>query len=147
MCNPLAIIGGVIQGIGAARQARAARNAANQQAALSEMQAQNERIVANSKINAVMRNAYRIGGQQRAAATEGGLEMTGSVVDVMTDTANEVDLDVQTILWNSQAYVDTKKYEANIHRSNARSASASVPFAFLSPILNTAARLPSFGTS
>jgi len=143
MCDPIfLIVGAVVQGVGAMRQQKAAAAAARKQEELANKQADQIEEAGAHKIRQVMHQAARIGGQQRAAAVEGGLALSGSISDVMAASAAEADMDLEAIIWNADASASNKRFEGTIHAANARSASAAAPFAFLSPILRTAAQYP-----
>ena len=143
MCGPtLLLIGTLAQGVGSMMQLSAQAQNAEMQAELLDKQAQEERLTGAYKAGRLGDQAARIGGQQRTAAAEGGLDPTGSVVDVAASSAEEVELDMQAIMFNSRSAADNKWFAAGIQRQNARSARASMPFAFLSPILNNASKFP-----
>lgn len=150
MCDPtmLLLASSAVSGMGAFMGAQQQAAASEAQAEAAEVRAQQEHQAGAFKAARAGDQFARIGGQQRAAVAEGGLAQSGSAVDVADDTASEADLDIATILWNSNAAATNSRNAASIHRANAKSARRSAPISFLSPILGNAARFPSaFGFS
>lgn len=144
MCGMvMGLIGGVVQGIGAMQAANDAAESHEMNAKAMEERAIQQRIQGAYQGARVTEKAARIGGQQRAAAAEGGIAMTGSAADVAEDTGQELDLEVAAVLWNSQAAATQSQNQAAVERTNAASARRSAPLAFLSPVLGAAARFPS----
>lgn len=144
MCDitMLLIAGAVVQGVGAVMQLSAQKKNSEMQAELAEKQAGQVYEAGAFASKQVARDVDRISGQQIAAFAEGGLEFSGSNRDVHIDTLSEGDLDVATIMHNAGSQSENLKFEAGINRQNARSAGAAMPFAFLTPLFNTAARFP-----
>ena len=140
MCNPtLLLIGSMVQGVGAMNQMQAQADSYDAQADLSTKQGRDALVVGKHRAKRAEDDARRVGGQQRAAFAEGGLDVSsGSAYEVQQASAQEADLDIAAILWSTNAEMDSKKYESGIYKQNAKSARAAAPMAFLSPILKQA---------
>jgi hypothetical protein len=144
MCTMvLGLIGGVVQGIGAMQSANAAADSHEANAASLAERATQQRMQGAYEGARITEKAARVGGQQRAAAAEGGLAMTGSAAEVAVDTGQEFDLEVGAVLWNSKAAANQSLDQADIEKMNASNARASAPLAFLSPVLGAATRFSS----
>lgn len=147
MCDPmimgaLSIAGGVMQGVGAAQQMKAQAVSHANEAEMKELQKHEQHMASAYKMARLTDEAKRIGGQQRAATVEGGLTMTGSAMDVAMDTANEIDLDLAAIKFNSnltETHLEVGR-QADLKRS--ADANSAVGLAFLTPILGAAAKFP-----
>lgn len=138
MC--VAIIGGVLSGIGAAIGMAGQRANAKAQAQLERRQAQIEEKVGHYKAERTQDEVDRALGAQRAGFAANGVALdTGSASDVILGTAEEGALDVAAIRWNSNLAADNLRYKAKISDMNAKIAGASMPFAFAAPVINSIA--------
>lgn len=107
MCNPALIGAGVTLGSGAA-SANAQRNSAEYNAAvgeinaeISEQQAQDAIARGEADVSAYRTQINALRGRQRAAIGSSNIEMSGSALDLMVDTATVGELDIQTIRNNA----------------------------------------------
>lgn len=135
MCigTAMAVAGGVVQGIGAASQAKAQGASYEAKAAGEERQAKLEIETGKYEAARTEDTVLRTVGAQRAGFAANGLS-GGSVTDVITDTNTEGQLDVEAIKWNANLKADNAKYDAKVSRMNADSAKSSAGIAFLTPI-------------
>ncbi len=144
MCSPalaLGLIGGVIQGIGAAQQAQnaaanaeAQRQAALRDAAIKQEQGSYEGARAKER-------GGQLVGKQVATYSAGGINpSTGSPVQTIATTAADVQLDIAAARWGTQRSVENSIYESKVAEMNKKSAQQAAPIAFLTPIIS------SFGT-
>lgn len=140
MCLP--IIGGIISGIGAVIGAIGQARALEAQARANERQAEIERDIGAYEGARHGEKVQRIAGQQRANyAASGVIGAEGSALSVLDETAVEGAMDIAAIRYNANSKADILDYNAKINRMNAKTAKASAPFAFLSPVLSGAARM------
>lgn len=120
MC--LAVVGAVVSAVGtlasaaaASAQARAQQEALNRQALMEsqrgayESQRQKD---ANTRKLAGMRGQY----------LSSGVALSGSALDVLTESATEASLDEQAILYGAKVRSDNLRYEAKIAGMNAKHA-------------------------
>lgn len=139
MClDPMSMIGlagAAVSGIGGAMQAQNQAKQSEMQANAVERDAEATKKASAYEAARTREVVARTLGSQSAGIASNGVAFSGSAIDVMMDTATEGDLDVEAIKWNSKVKTDGMKYEAMQHRSNAASASAAAPIAFLSPII------------
>lgn len=134
MCLP--IIGGIISGIGAAMGAAGQAAQAKGQANMDRRQAQIEGEVGGYKAARTADNNQRVAGAQKAGFAANGVGMTGSASDVILDSTQEGALDVAAIRWNSGLQQDNLRYSAKLNDMNAKIATAAIPFAFATPVIN-----------
>lgn len=140
----LSLIGGVISGIGAMQQAKAAAASEQAQAEARRRQALIDQDSGAYKAQQQQRQVDRVLGKQRAGFLSSGISLSGSATDVIEESAMEGALDVAAIRWNSQVSADNERYNAKINDMNAKNARASAPIAFLAPVLSGVAK---FGSS
>ena len=137
MCLPaLAIVGGIVSGIGAAMGAEANAASLDAQAKFKERQAQMEKMAGGIKAERTGEQVDRVLGNQRAGFAANGLALDGSAADVIAETATEGQLDIDTIRWNSNLSADNLRYQAKIDKMNAKAERRAAPLAFLAPTLN-----------
>lgn len=129
----LGIAGGVMSGIGAARQAKAQQASYEAQAAAQQRQAEIDLKTGAYEAARTEDTVLRTVGAQRAGFAANGL-VGGSETDVITDTNIEGQLDVEAIRWNSNLKADNAKYDAKVSKMNADNAGASAGIAFLTPV-------------
>jgi hypothetical protein len=79
-------------------------------------------------------------GCQRAGFAANGIALSGSAEDTLLDSAEEGALDVATVRWNSKLAADNLRYSAKIDKMNAKTTRQSMPLAFISPVLSSAAQ-------
>lgn len=134
MC--VAIIGGIVSGVGAAMGAMSARASAKGEAAMANRQAGIETATGAYKAERTQDDINRTLGQQRAGFAANGVGLSGSAADTIADSAEEGALDVAAIRWNSKLASDNLRYKAKLANANANQAAIAAPIAFLSPTLN-----------
>jgi len=118
----LTIGSAALGGAGTLAQAQAQKKAANYNAAVQEQQATLEQQKGAAKATEIAgRTKQRLAGA-RAASMESGLELTGSVSDVL-DTVNQQGvLDSMTALWDSSTRAQGLRNSAELERSKGKSA-------------------------
>ena len=133
----MGLVGSVVQGMGAAQQANAQAAAYRAQAKLHDRQAKMERQKGAFEAQKNQDKAARVLGSQRAAFAASGLQInqSTSVIDSVSDTSAELDLDTQAIRYGAVTRSSNEKYEGKIARMNAKAAADSAKFAMLSPII------------
>lgn len=144
MCLPIIagiapLLSGVVSGIGGAMQAKnqAAQYKGQERMAKREGQIEQERGAYEGARTVDQIN--RTQGAARAGMIANGVGLTGSSADVIQDSATEGALDVAAIRWNSNLKVENSRFSAEQAKRNAKSASASAPLAFISPVISGAA--------
>lgn len=145
MCTPIAAAGigaagSVVQGFGAASQAKSEEASLNAKAAGQERQAEIDKQAAEYEAARTEDTIRRTTGAQRAGFAANGIALDGSAAEVIADTEAEGALDVAAIRWNSQIKQDNSKYDAKISRMNADSAGASAGLAFIAPVIGGVAK-------
>jgi hypothetical protein len=147
MCSPIAlgIAGGVVQGIGGFMQAMNTAAGYRANAALQERQAAAERLRGSYAAARKADEVRRITGAQVTAFASSGLKLTGSPATIIEDTATEGALDVAAIRFGAVVSSGNERFGAAVSRMNARSAAMAAPIAFVSPVINSAARVGAFG--
>lgn len=146
MCTPVlalatvGVVGGVIQGSAAASAATTRAGNYETQSQLEERQADLERESGEYSADRLAERVERVLGEQRAQYAAGGIALTGSAADVITESAMEGAMDVEMIRWNSELRASNLEVESKVSRANARAASASTGAAFLAPVINSVAR-------
>lgn len=139
----LSLIGGVISGIGAMQQAKAAAASEQAQADARRRQAVIDQDSGAYKATQQRRQVDRVLGKQRAGFASSGIALSGTAADVIDESTAEGALDVAAIRWNSQISADNERYNAKINDMNAKNAKASAPIAFLTPVLSGVAKFAS----
>lgn len=130
---PLAVVapyllagGAVISAAGAIEQGRAARKQANYQAKVEEnnatiagYQAIEARKAADREADAIREQRLRVLASQKTAASAAGLTISGSVTDVMSDSAIAAEKDIQMAKYRG----DVGAYNSTNEARNLRSQS------------------------
>ena len=140
------LLGGVMQGIGAAqgRMDNAASLDATAEGIDRDIKA--ERESSAYEVARTTDMVKRTLGSQRAGFTANGISLSGSAADVLESTATEGDLDIAAIRWNSQSKQDSMGFQRDVTRVNAGRERAAAPLAFISPVLGGFAKFGgSFG--
>lgn len=111
----LAVGGSVVKGMGAIQEADAAGDAARYNQSVNTQNARASRLQGYADAEDQARENRKQIGQIRAAYGASGLEMSGSPLDVLVDTASEQDLDVRRIKYKADnraiAYANQAKLE------------------------------------
>lgn len=136
MCLPaLALVGGIVSGIGAMAGASAQANTANAQAAAYERQAAAERMTAQFNADRQLSKNMGLLSQQRTAYLAAGLSLEGSPTDVIEDTARETQIDVEAIKWNGDIKAQNFEAQRDIFKMKADSAMTAGIFGAISPVI------------
>lgn len=145
MCmSALSLIGSVVQGIGAKREAdQQAANYKSQQLA-QERQAAIQQTTGAYQAKRKQEEVDRALAAQRAAYSGSGVALSGTTEDVIADSATEGAMDVAAIRWNAGMEADTQRHNAKVSEMNAKNAKKSGTLALLTPIINGVAK---FGSS
>lgn len=132
MCNPAIImmgataISGGLSAYGQIQQGNAAAEAAQYQAAVQrnnaimlENRATEERMKGDVEADQKRREIARIIGAQRARVGASGAEMSGSFLDVLTDSASQGALDVAMIRYNAETRARDLEFDATNMRAQS----------------------------
>lgn len=148
MCGPmLGLMGGVMQGIAAAQQAKV--QAANFK--MQQLAAERDAKIIREKgayqaARTVERGKQLIGRQVAAYSASGFDPSTGTPLETISRVGGEIGLDIAAARWGHAREIENKQYEGKIAGMNAKSAQSSVGLAFLTPIIGAGATaLRSFG--
>lgn len=133
--------GAILSGVGAYQQQRAMKDQANAQAELEEEQARQAYGIGRQQQERTFNEAKYVGGQQRAAAAESGIDLSGSIADIQQDSATNADLDIQAIRHNTENEVFNRKFSAKMLKKKARDHGRAAPIAFLSPVFKGAGQV------
>lgn len=146
MCNPMiaaagvGVLGGVLQGFGAAQQRE-------QNAVSNEMAAEGlnrdigvEREASAYEIAKTRQTIAKTQGSARAGYAANGLALDGSAADVLASSAQEGDLDIEMIRWNSGNKIATMGYQRDTYTYNAGQERGAKGLAFISPIIGSVAK-------
>jgi hypothetical protein len=136
----IGILGGIVSGVGAAMGASAQASSLDAQGKLKERQADMEWEAGGTEARRIQGQLDRVSGAQRAGFAANGIALSGSAEDTLLDSAEEGALDVATVRWNSKLAADNLRYSAKIDKMNAKTTRQSMPLAFISPVLSSAAQ-------
>ncbi len=128
---PLIITGGILktvstiqQGRAAAAQGRTAQAIAERNALLAERQAEEERVAAAAEALRQEREGKALKGRQRALFAKSGVELRGSPLSVIVETAENLEADRLTILREGAIRAGTARAQAGIIRAGGVAAKA-----------------------
>ncbi len=128
---PLLIAGTTVSVAAAVQQGRAAKAQAGFQAEIAERNAQQALREAEGKRQAASEAAIQkeregrtLKARQRAAFAKGGVELRGSPLSVLVETAEDIEADRLTILREGAIAGATDEFRAGILRAQGRSAKA-----------------------
>lgn len=151
MCNPIAaagigLLGGIMQGIGAAQQRETNAQSAELTAQGIDRDIGAERTATAYTIARTREGLARTQGSARAGYASNGLALSGSAATVLRESAIEGDLDVEAIKWSSSEKIKSMEFSRDNYRYNAGQERAAAPLAFITPVIGGAARFAgSFG--
>lgn len=124
MAGALQIIGTAVSVIGALQQGQAARSAAQYNAQVAAQNADIARSEAQMQAQQSARENYlRLGAIRAAQGHAGGTGSSGSVLDVLADTAAQGELEKQNILYSGELKARGYQNTASLDEFSARSAS------------------------
>lgn len=123
MCGPFgAILGGVVGAIGSIYQGQAQAAQYKAQKRAAQYQAQAERDAGRYEAGRLGEQGDRLRGNQIVGYADEGLQLSGSVAEVISDSRTEIALDQSAIRTNSENRAKVSDYEAKIAAMNAKSA-------------------------
>ena len=143
----LTVASGAISAAGAMQQGKAAANAANYEAQLADRNAKIARNQAEAEQEDQRRENVRQRGAIRAAYGASGIEMAGSPLDVLSDTALEQELDVARIGYRGELKAIGENDRAEMARVSASNAKQAGAIGAISAITKTGASLLSSPTA
>ena len=134
------ILGGVMQGIAGAQQAKQA--AANYD--MQKMAAERDATIIREKgayegARTTEQGKQLIGRQVASYSVSGFDPSTGTPLDTIERTGSDIGLDIASTRWGYGRSVENKRYEAVIAGVNSKNASSSAGLAFLTPIIGAGA--------
>ena len=112
------------QGRAAAAQGAAAQAIAQRNALLAERQAEEERVAAAAAALRQEREGKALKGRQRALFAKSGVELRGSPLSVIVETAQNLEADRLTILREGAIRAGTAQAQAGIFRAEGTAAKA-----------------------
>jgi hypothetical protein len=107
---------------GTLAQAQAQKKAANYNAAVQEQQAQVEQQKGAARATEISQRTRQKMAGVRAASIESGLELSGSVGDVLDTVNQQGALDSMTALWDSSTRAQGLRNSAELERAKGKSA-------------------------
>ncbi len=118
----LMVVGTGMKMFGAIREGNAKGTSLDAQASQNERLIELERTRQAMESDRLRDNAARMTGRQIAAFADNGIQIEGSAVDVIDDTANEFDKDLFAIQEGSRIKRQNLSFEADQFRRGAKSA-------------------------
>ena len=119
----LSAVGFVVSAVDSIQRGQSAKAAANYNARIAENNAIAARQAAAAEASRERDRAMRLLGAQRAAYGKGGVQMSGSALDVAGDTAAQAELDALTILYGGEARARASEADAAAQRFQGNAAS------------------------
>lgn len=141
------VASGVVSAAGAMSAGKAQANAANYEAQLADRNAKIARNQAEAEQEDQRRENIRQRGAIRAAYGASGIEMAGSPLDVLSDTALEQELDVARIGYRGELKAIGEADKAEMARVSASNAKQAGAIGAISAITKTGASLLSSPTA
>lgn len=135
MAAAVAIIGGIVGAVGAIASANAQAAAANYNAKVQERNRLAVLAQADAEAADKVRENKRVNARIRAQYGAAGIEMAGSPLDVMEDTAIEQELDVKRIRYAGELEGIQRRDQANLYRMEAKAAKTAGMFSAVGNIL------------
>lgn len=120
MAMALAIAGTVMSVMGALQQGKAASNAAKFNASVADRNALIARQQAEEDVNRQRRDTRRRMGSIRARFGASGVDLAGSPLDVIEDSAAEAELDALTIQHQGELKAQGFDINASMSRTRAK---------------------------
>lgn len=103
-------------------EGRAAEKAANYNAAMMEQEAAITRQMTRANVDAQRRRARQFMGTQRAAAAQSGVGFSGSVADILKQSATAAELDALNIEYQGSLAATGRKRQAVLTRWEGKQA-------------------------
>lgn len=137
MCGPaLAIVGGIVQGIGAYSSGMAQANSLKATAAGLHLQAQGERNAGAYESERQGEKIARLTGQQVTGVAANGFDLTGSMGDVINDSRTQGELDKAMIRANWQHKSNMSDFQADVASKNAKAAKTGAIIGAIAPVMS-----------
>ncbi|PWR24985.1 hypothetical protein [Zavarzinia aquatilis] len=111
-----------LQAVSSIQQGNAAASAANWNAGQMDAAATRTLAATNAEEDRLRRQQAQELGRQRAAFAESGLAPSGSVLDVMTESATNAELDALTLRYRGQVEANDLRNQGSITRWQGRQA-------------------------
>jgi hypothetical protein len=131
----LGIIGAVVGAAGSLMSGMMAAQASQQQANAYARQAALERQQAAFNADQQEAKAIKLISSQRTAFLGAGVSLAGTPTDVLVDTTNQTDLDVQAIKYNGEIKAQNFEMQAAALRTKAEGQQIGGVFGALSPLI------------
>jgi len=128
--------GAVMQSMGAKAQADAQAAEYKARALYNKRQAQVERIKGAYESGRLKERGERVYSAQKAAFSDSGVTLEGTPVDVVSDSVQQNELDVQAVMWGQTLAGQNYDYESKINEMNRKSAKQAGFYASLAPLLS-----------
>lgn len=151
---PLLIAGGTVQAVSTVQAGREARKQGeqkraieNRNAQLAEKQAEEQRVASAAEALKFERQGKALQSRQRALFAKSGVELRGSPLSVVVDTAQNLEADRLSILREGAIRAGTTKQRADIFRLEGSAASSRGKAAARSSILSAGGTLLSTGAN
>ena len=127
MCGPAALIGmtlagAAIKGVGALVQGNANRQSYLASAAQQTRQAEQERLRGLYEMAQYKRQQSQLFSTTRSVAAASGVGLSGSVVEVLVDSAEQTEIDLAAIKYGADISASNFLAQAGADRANARRA-------------------------
>ena len=100
----------------------AANNAAKTQAAALERQAKMEQMQAEEDARRARAEGEKLKGKQMASFMKGGVTIEGTPEEVLTETAEDIELDALSIIHGGQSRAESHRFSAASKRAEGKSA-------------------------
>ena len=120
MSSVLMIGGTILSAVGQLSQARAAADAAEFNARVSEMEAQALKVSGAREVEKLKREKRLTAAQQRAGYAKAGVRLGGSPFEVLSDTASQFRMDIEAQKYNTRVGISRSISEATQYRQQAR---------------------------
>lgn len=120
--SSLSTVAGVTSAVGTGLSAAASASANRAQADALNRQAQMEQQAGAYERNRRARANTQALDRMRGQYLSSGIDLGGSVADVIADSATEASLDEQAILYGTQVRADNYRFEASMARQAGRNA-------------------------
>ena len=137
----LSAIGTVASVVGSFSQGQSAKAASRYNAQIAENNAIAARQAAAAEAARERDRTMRLLGAQRAAYGKGGVQMSGSALDVAGDTAAQAELDALTILYGGEARARASEADAASQRFQGNAAARASYFQAGSSLLTGGSRI------
>ena len=141
MCGPtLALVGTAVSTFAGLQRAQAQAAAARSNAQFLDRRARIERDRADFDAQRARERHLRRAGQQRANALASGIDLSGSALDAIEDSAIEAELDQAAIRYGGEISAGNFEHQARQQRQRASNIRTQSIFGALAPVIQGAGR-------